>query len=406
MADIFDKCEQFFTSPRGLGEEDQALAARLFARVSPAANSGPWMEVDGRRFLQFSSNDYLGLAGHPAIRTRAAELAEQYGIYSPMGSRMMTGTTDLHLELERKLAVFKRCEAALAFATGSFAMMGVLAALAGPRDVLVMDEHAHASLVCGAKISGARMVIFRHNDVAHLESVLQQIPDEVARSIVVDGVYSMQGDIAPLQEIVALKKKYDARLIVDDAHGTGVFGENGRGVASHLGVEEDVDLHLGTFSKALGTIGGFAAGDGMVIEYLRYHAPTFVFTKSLPLVVVGATLVSLDLLQKADDARARSWENARYLQGRLQECGMGVGRTQSPITPIQVEDDSAFYLAEKLHNDACIWVVPVVYPAVPMGKSILRVIPTALHQRQDLDYLVESLMTVKGSVVIGSMPIV
>ncbi|NUQ61287.1 MAG: pyridoxal phosphate-dependent aminotransferase family protein [Pirellulales bacterium] len=406
MKDFFDKCEAFFSDNKTFGEGERHLAADIFSNVSPPGNAGPWMECDGRRVLQFSTNDYLGLAMHPEVRARAVEIVEQYGICSPMGSRLMTGTTDYHIELERKMAQFKRCESAVTFASGAMAMMGTLISLAGARDLLILDERAHASLILGAKASGAKLLFFRHNDVAHLESILERTADEhPSRAIVVDGVYSMDGDLGPLAEIAGLKKKYHARLIVDDAHGTGVFGEEGRGTAAHLGVEPAVDIHLGTFSKAIGTIGGFAAGDATVIEFVRYHAPTYIFTKAMPLVVVAATLVALDLLQNADDRRRTLWSNCRYLQQALKAKGLDLGRTESPITPIQLQGNDALYIADKLRKVYGIWVSPVVYPAISLGRSIIRVIPTAQHTEDDLDRLVDGLAEIRGAMVLGSMPV-
>jgi 8-amino-7-oxononanoate synthase len=405
MRDIFDKCEDFLLEPKAVGSRELELAADMFTRMSPPNNAGPWIDADGRKLLQFSSNDYLGLAMHPDVMACAAEVVQEYGISSPMGSRLMTGNTEYHVELERRVAVFKRCEAAVTFPSGAMAMIGTLACLAGPQDLLILDEQAHATLACGARASGATVRFFRHNDLEHLESVLERSQSFQSKAIVVDGVYSMGGDMGPLGELVALKKRHGARLFVDDAHGTGVFGEHGRGTASHLGVEQDVDLHLGTFSKAVGTIGGFVAGDGVVMEYVRYHAPTYVFSKSTPLAVVAATLVSLELLEKADDRRKKLWENATRLQHGLRDMGLDVGATQSPITPIWFPGNDALYIADQLYKVQGIWAAPVVYPAVSLGQSILRVIPTAMHTEAEIDFLVRSIGMIRGSMVLGSLSV-
>jgi 7-keto-8-aminopelargonate synthetase-like enzyme len=221
--------------------------------------------------------------------------------------------------------------------------------------------------------------------------------------IVVDGVYSMQGDMAPLDELVGLKEQYRARLIVDDAHGTGVCGENGRGTAARFGVEGQIDLHAGTLSKALGTCGGFVAGDWTVIAYLRYNAPTFLFTKAMPLAVVAATRKSLDLLQRGQDRRDRLWANRERLQEGLKARGFEIGCTQSPITPIRFPGTEALYYAQELRTTYGIWLSPVIYPAVPLGRSILRVIPTAMHTASDVDFLIDALTRVRGSQVLGSL---
>jgi 8-amino-7-oxononanoate synthase len=402
MTDLFDRCRKFVDGPQVVRGNARDVAAGLFSMVSPPDNAGPWITLDGRKMLQFSTNDYLGLAMHPDVLQAAARAAAEFGIGAPMGSRLLTGTIEAHLELERALAAFKRTEAALTFTSGASTMMGVLASLAKPGDLLVLDEHAHASLVCGAKISGAETVYFRHNDLTHLETILSANAGRRI-GIVVDGVYSMQGDMAPLDELAALKEQYQARLIVDDAHGTGVCGENGRGTAALFGVERHIDLHAGTFSKALGTYGGFVAGDRTVIEYLRYNAPTFIFTKAMPLAVVAATRKSLDLVEHGQDRRDQLWANRRRLQTGLKARGFDIGCTQSPITPIQFPGNEALYYAHKLRTTYGIWLAPVIYPAIPLGRSILRVIPTAMHTSGDVDFLIDALTRVRGSQILGSL---
>ncbi len=401
--DFFDKCNHFVDMATRAKGRDHVYAAKLYSAISPPVNAGPYMVCDGRQTLQFSTNDYLGLAMHPEVRQAATVALEQYGHCSPMGSRLLTGNTELHLRLEERIAAFKRCEASLVFANGAMAMMGMLAALAQPRDLLLLDEYAHASLVCGAKISGAEVVVFRHNDMEHLESILERQAVSRPAAIVVDGVYSMQGDIAPLDELVVLKRRYGVRLIVDDAHGTGVFGEHGRGTAAHFGVEREVDVHAGTFSKSLGTIGGFVAGSRNMIEYLRYHAPTFLFTKAMPLVVTAATLAALKLLEKADTQRETLWRNTHRLQDGLRSRGFDLGGTRSPITPIQFRGNDALRLAYELRSTHGVWVAPVMYPAVPLGRSILRVIPTALHEEAHIDRLVQGLAETRCSMLLGSL---
>lgn len=406
MKDFFDKCNGFLCEANGMRERERAVAAELFCGVSPPGNAGPWMESDGRRFLQFSTNDYLGLAMHREVRARAAEIVEQYGICSPMGSRLLTGTTEHHLELEEEVAAFKRCPSALTFPTGAMATLGALACLADSDDLLIMDQYAHATLVCGAKASRAKILFFRHNDLGHLEAILAKFAGSRPLAIIVDGVYSMQGDLAPLGELVRLKREYDARLIVDDAHGTGVLGENGRGTAAYFGVEDEVDLQIGTFSKAVGTIGGFVAGDSAVVEYIRYNAPTFVFTKAMPLVVVEATRLALRLLEKAEVPRRRLWQNTQRLQDGLKARGFCIGNTQSPITPVEANGSEALYIAHELRQAYRIWVAPVVYPAVNLGRSLLRVTPTAMHTDSDIDYLIDSITEIRGSMILGSMSVI
>jgi 7-keto-8-aminopelargonate synthetase-like enzyme len=234
-------------------------------------------------------------------------------------------------------------------------------------------------------------VFFRHNDLDHLEALLRRHAGQGGAAIAVDGVYSMQGDLAPLPRLVELKREFGARLLLDDAHGTGVFGPQGRGTAFHFGLERDIDLHLGTFSKAIGTMGGFAAGDRRVIDLLRFSAPTLLFTKSLPLAVVAATSKALELLQAADAEREKLWNNAQRLQNQLTARGFDIGTTQSPITPVQFNGTDALRVGRDLRRSYRIWASPVLFPAVELGKSIIRLTPTALHQEQDLDQVVSSL---------------
>jgi 8-amino-7-oxononanoate synthase len=364
---------------------------KLIGGVSPVDNIGPLIESEGETFIQFSSNDYLGLAGHPQVRERATQVVQQHGIAAPMGSRLMAGNTEYHVELERRIADFKRCEAALTFTTGAGAMIGSLACLADSRDLLILDERVHASLRCGAKVSGAPLRFFRHNDMDHLDQILSDTRASSGRAVVVDGVYSMDGDVAKFRELAALKETHHFRLIVDDAHGTGVFGEEGRGVAAHYGVEDRIDLHLGTFSKAIGTIGGFVAGDHNVIRFISTSAPTFVFTKAMPLVTVAASTIALELLRQADDERLRLWANARRLQESLTAAGFDIGRTQSPITPIRFPGNTALHAAQELRENYGIWTAPVLYPAVEAGTSLLRLVPTAKHNEDHIQQLVEAL---------------
>jgi 7-keto-8-aminopelargonate synthetase-like enzyme len=394
-ADLLQRAEEFLKAPRTVSAEEAGLAAEMLASVSPPNNAGPWITHGDTKFLQFSTNDYLGLASAPSVREKATEIVAKYGISAPMGSRTMTGTTADHLELEQRVAELRGCEAALVFATGASAMMGLLAALAKPGDFLFLDQYAHTSLVCGAKIAGATTVFFRHNDLGHLEFLLQQYAGQGPGAIVVDGVYSMQGTVAPLAQLADLKHRFGMRLIVDDAHGTGVFGEHGGGTPLHQDVNDEVDVQAGTFSKAIATIGGFVAGPKVLVDYLRYTAPTMLFTKSIPLAVVAATMESIHLLWEGDDLREKLHRNARRLQDGLKANGFDIGRTQSPITPIQFNGNEALVVAKELRETHRIWVSPILHPAVEMGKSIIRVIPTARHTTDDIDYLIESLMACK-----------
>lgn len=397
MADIFDKVAGFLRQSPIVDGKDRAVAESVLYRLSPQDNAGPWIELEGRSMLQFSTNDYLGLARHPRLRQVAMEVVEKVGVSSPMGARPLTGTTELHEELERELAAFKRTEAALVFSNGAQAMMGCVAALAGAKDLIILDQYAHASLVCGARISGARTRFFNHNDMTDLEAMLAKAPPEQAKMVVVDGVYSMQGDMAPLDVVCDLCRKYGARLVVDDAHGTGVCGANGRGTAELFGVEDRVDLHLGTCSKALATVGGFVAGEAGVLEFLQFNAPTILFTKAMPSCVAAATLEALKLVRDGHDLRKALWENARRLQDGLVRAGFHIGPTRSPITPIHGNGTDAVHMSTALYREHAIWVSAVLYPAVALGTSILRAIPTAAHTSQDIEKFLASIESVKSA---------
>ncbi len=397
MADIFDKCTRFLKKSAIVRNgRDRAIAESVLFRKSPLDNAGPWIEVEGRRILQFSTNDYLGLANDPRVRAAAVKIAERYGVGAPMGARPLTGNTELHHELERQVAEFKRTEDALAFSSGAYTMMGVVACLAGPKDLILLDKFAHASLVCGARSSGAAVDSFAHNDVEDLEAKLAKTPSEQAVMVIVDGVYSMQGDMAPLPDLCAVCRKYGARLVVDDAHGTGVCGPTGRGTAEHFGVEECIDLQLGTFSKAFGTMGGFASGAADVIRFLRFNAPTILFTKAMPAVFAAATLEALRIAAAEPERRERLWRNARMLQDGLRRAGFDIGSTQAPITPVLNHGTDAVYYSKVLFDEFGIWASAVLFPAVPIGTSILRLIPTANHSRKDIQRFLEAIRQLKG----------
>jgi len=397
VADLFRKCFEFREKTRIIADQYKEVAEKIFMDTSPIENYGPRMVKDGKEFLQFSTNDYLGMTRHPDVRRAALEMVEKYGISAPMGARPLTGTTPLHLELEAEVADFKRTEASVTFSTGADAMIGAVASLFGPKDLIVADQYAHTSLLIGARVSRAELKIFRHNDVKALEKTLAQAEPGRAKGVVIDGVYSMHGDIAPIPEIVEIKNKYGARLIVDDAHGTGVNGENGRGTAERTGGEEGVDLHLGTFSKAFATSGGFAAGAAEVIFYVRFNAPTMLFTKSMSAAVAAATLASIRAARKEPERRRTLWENTKFLQDGIRELGFPLS-TQTPITPLRMKGTAAVLAAAFLREKHGIWAAAVTYPAIRFGTSILRIIPTTNHSKEDIRALLHGLSDVRREI--------
>ncbi|RMG02725.1 MAG: pyridoxal phosphate-dependent aminotransferase family protein [Planctomycetota bacterium] len=400
MPDLFVKCREFVSSNRRRASTD--LFQKVFGRPLPPRNSGSRVLNNGQQMLQFGSNDYLGIADHPVVHNAFVEAADEFGPAAPMGSRLLTGTTRLHLAIEEELAAFKETEAALVFSAGAMATMGVVSSLFGRDDLLLIDERAHASLHLGAQASRATVRVFRHNDLGHLEDLLRRNVDRRPVGVVVDGVCSMHGDVAPFQELRALKATYHFRLIVDDAHGTGVFGPQGKGTAFEFATSDVVDLHLGTFSKAFGTIGGFVCGPNDVITFLRYNCPTFIFTKAMPAAIAAATRAALRLVQEADAARETLWENARYLRSRLQGTEFSVGPTESPITPLVARGEEALRWCARL-DSLGICTAAVTYPAVPLGTSLLRLTPTAAHSKADIDRLVEALRIVRAGDILGRL---
>jgi 8-amino-7-oxononanoate synthase len=414
MGDLFEKCQDFYRvrdiakkinrsvpPDERWGIDDDfiddnfvSLFLESFYGAAPIDNGGPVITNNGQSWIQFCCNNYFGLSSHPEINQVACEYIQKYGTGLPMGSRMLGGTTELHFELERQIAEFKKTEDALTFSIGANAMIGAVSALASPSDVVILDEYAHQSLFCGAIISKAKIKRFKHNNLDHLETLLKRCEPGQGKFIVVDGVFSMDGDLAPLKEICDLRDKYDAKLLVDDAHGNGTLGERGAGAAEVLGVEERIDIHAGTFSKAFGQQGGFIAASRQVINHLRHMANTTIFTKSQPAFLVATIQKALEIVKGANNLRQRLKFNAEYLQNRLRDLGFNLGKTMTPITPIIFPGLQAVLLARALKEKYGIWAQPVTFPAVPIRKSIIRIIPTAMHSTEQFDYFCSSLVDV------------
>ncbi|MCP4133787.1 MAG: aminotransferase class I/II-fold pyridoxal phosphate-dependent enzyme [bacterium] len=405
MSDLFDKCKTYVKTQKmiPLTEVDEETyyfgVNKVLWGEGPVDNGGPVVSSGDRTWLQFASNDYLGLSRNKDVREFASRFVKEHGLGSPMGSRALTGTTHLHLQLEEEVARFKKTEAALTFSGGANAMCGTVASLCSKDDMVILDKFAHSSLQVGAQLSGAVIKRFNHNDLNELEDILKMAPPRQAKLIVVDGVYSMQGTIAPLWDICDLKEKYNARLLVDDAHGNGVFGETGGGVSELLGLEDRIDIHGGTFSKAFGNSGGFIAGDKQVIAYLKVTAFTNIFTKAQPAVFVASLLKIIDIVRNGKELRKQLMDNTNYLQNQLVDLGFDIGDTVSPITPVIFSGISAIFLAHELREKHGLWVAPIVYPAVPSGSSIVRLIPTSLHTKEHIDILCDRLSMISSGVL-------
>jgi 8-amino-7-oxononanoate synthase len=385
--DVFAKCSE-------IGERVVATRAAGVYPYYRALSSaqGPVVMCDGRELVMLGSNNYLGLANHPEVKQAAAAALAEYGA-GVAGSRLLNGTLDIHVELEDKLAQFTRREDAVLFPTGFQVNLGVLSSLLGRHDVAVLDALDHACIIDGCRLGFGRTLKYRHNDMGDLASKLSNIKSGTGILIVVDGVFSMEGDVAPLPEIVRLARAHEARLMVDDAHGLGVFGECGRGTPEHFGVEDEVDLLMGTFSKSLATVGGFVAGNAHVINHVRHVARSAIFSAALPPASVAAASKALDIIEREPERRKQLWENARYLKSELERLGFDTGESSSPVVPVVVgEDDDVFRAVIRLQQLG-VFANPVVSPAVPRGRAMIRTSCVATHTREHLDRALEAIAT-------------
>jgi glycine C-acetyltransferase len=360
--------------------------AGLYNRIRTLSSAqGAWLMVDGKRVLNFCSNNYLGLANHPHIVQAAQEAVGKYGV-GPAAVRSIAGTMDLHLELERRLAAFKGVEAAITFQSGFTANLGTIPALVGKDDAIFSDELNHASIIDGSRLSGARIIRYAHCNPADLERVLKEERAKYPKALVItDGVFSMDGDIAPLDKIYAVTQNYGAVLMVDDAHGEGVLGKGGRGIVDHFGLHGKVDVEVGTLSKAFGVVGGVSAGDPRVVEWLRQRGRPFLFSSAMTVPDVAACLAAVDLLEGSTELVERLWENARYFKLEMKRLGFDTGLSSTPITPIMLgEAPLAQQFSRELFDNG-VFAMAIGFPTVPRGKARIRVMISAAHSRQDLD---------------------
>jgi 8-amino-7-oxononanoate synthase len=382
--DVFQKC---FDSAKRT-EPMHAAGVYPYYRVISSAQE-PVVSRAGRELIMLGSNNYLGLTNHPEVKDAAALALALYGT-GCAGSRLLNGTLDVHVQLEERLAEFMGREAALTFTTGFQVNLGVLSCLLERSDIALLDALDHASIIDGSRLGFGRSHKFRHNDMQDLEKKLANAPADRGKLIVVDGVFSMEGDLAPLPEIVELKKRYGARLMVDDAHGLGVFGEHGRGTPEHFGVEADVDLVMGTFSKSLATVGGFVAGDRYVIEHVKHNARAQIFSAAPPPASVAAAHKALEIVEREPERRKQLWENTKYMKRELDGLGFDTGDAESPVIPIVIGGDmEAYTMAMRLEEEG-VFVNPVVTPAVPAGRSMIRTSYMATHTREHLDIALEA----------------
>jgi 8-amino-7-oxononanoate synthase len=379
---LFDKCDGFTRA-----DELKACGLYPYMRVIESGQDTEVL-VDGKRMLMLGSNSYLELTTHPHVKERAAEAIRQYGT-GCAGSRFLNGTLPIHLELERRLAALVGKEAALVFPTGFQTNTGVVATLVNQGEYVVVDKYIHACILDGCTLSPGTLVRFNHNDMADLEDKLARLPAGAPKLIITDGVFSMEGDICDLPEIVRIARRHHAQVMVDDAHGIGVLGPGGSGTAAHFGLTGEVDLIMGTFSKSLAAIGGFIAGSERVINYLMHMARPFMFSASASPASVGAVLGALDIMEREPQRFQRLWDNARHLRAGFEALGFDTGHSQSPIIPILVGDwGTCLEVWRHLHGEG-IFVNPVLPPAVPPGRCMLRISVTAGHTREQLDWVLD-----------------
>jgi len=385
--DVFSKVDDFT-----IVERARTAAIYPFYQALDS-NDGPEAKIYGSRVLMFGSNNYLGLTRHPEVIEAARAALSQFGS-SMTGSRFLNGSTHLHEELEDRIAKFVRKEAALVFTTGYLANLGTISSLVTKRSVAVVDKADHASIYDGCRLADGDMIRFRHNDPGRLERVLQKVTEDRAALVIVDGVYSMGGDIVPLPELIEVCKRYQARLFVDDAHAIGVIGEGGRGTGSHFGVEDDVDLVMGTFSKSLASIGGFIAGPRGVIEWVKHFARSIMFSASLPPASTAAALASLTVLEREPERVERLSKFAVQWRDGLRSLGYNVGQSETPIVPVYIGDEYSTVMFWRRLLDEGVYVNPVIYPAVPMREALLRTSCMATHTSEQIEEALEKFATV------------
>jgi glycine C-acetyltransferase len=359
----------------------------------------PVCHYDGREVINLASNNYLGLCDHPKLREAAIAATEKYGAGSG-AVRTIAGTMTLHMQLEEKIAAFKNVEACVVFQSGFTANAGTVSAILGKEDFIVSDELNHASIIDGARLSRAKVKVFRHKDVAHAEELLKEIANEPGHKLLItDGVFSMDGDIGPVDKLAALAEKYGAIMMVDDAHASGVLGRNGRGSIDHFGMHGKVDVQVGTLSKAIGALGGYVCGSRDLIDYLYHRARPFLFSTSHPPSVAASCIAAFDILEQNPERIERLWENTRYFKQQLASAGFDIGgrstpASETPITPIIVGDGRATMDFSRALFDAGVMATGIAFPTVPEGKARVRTIMTSEHTREQIDQALETITTV------------
>lgn len=380
--DIFQKCFEY-------NDAKKIIEAGIYPYFH-VLNSGQDTEVmiNGKRTIMIGSNNYLGLTSDERVKEAAVKAVKEYGT-GCSGSRFLNGTLDLHVNLEERLAKFLNKEDVMCFSTGFQANLGILSAIAGRNDYIISDRGNHASIVDGCRLSFARMIKYNHNDMEDLERALKAVPENSGKIIVSDGVFSMEGDICNLPEMVKLAEKYGARIMIDDAHGIGVMGENGRGTAEYYGLEDKVDIIVGTFSKSFASLGGFVAASKDVIHYVRHVSRPFIFSASISPSNAAAALEALNILENEPERVKRLWDMANYMRKGFIDLGIDIGNSVTPIIPVMTYDDLNTFVVAKQLLDEGVYVNPVISPAVNPGEALLRTSYTATHTTEQLDYALD-----------------
>ncbi|MDP6957542.1 MAG: pyridoxal phosphate-dependent aminotransferase family protein [Planctomycetota bacterium] len=383
--DIFNKCRSF--------TRHKEIEAEGLYPYFKAIESGADAEVliQGRKMIMIGSNNYLGLTTDPRIKEAAKAAIDKYGS-GCTGSRFLNGTLDIHEELEERLARFMNKEKCILFSTGFQANLGAISTVVGRDDTILCDRMNHASILDGCRLSYGRTLKFRHNDIADLERLLTSTDlqeSESANLVITEGIFSMEGDIGAVDKIAALKQKHGFRILLDDAHGVGYMGPKGRGVAEHFDVEASVDLIMGTFSKSFASLGGFIVGEGEILDYIKHHARSLIFSASMPPANVATVLTALDIMEKEPEHRERLWKNTHKMKKAYQELGFNIGNTNSPIIPIIIGDMERTMHFWKALFEAGVFVNPIVPPAVPPDLSLLRTSYMASHTEEELDRVLE-----------------
>jgi 8-amino-7-oxononanoate synthase len=381
--DIFKKCSAT------VNEVNRALALGIYPYFTPIESvQDHRVTIEGKEFIMIGSNGYLGLAADPRIKEAAINAIKKYGS-TCSGSRFLNGTLDIHVKLEHDLAKFFEKDGAIIFSTGFQTNIGIIPALTGKDDIIIIDRQDHASIIDGCRLSFAELKKYRHNDIKDLERILKTLPDEKGKLIVVDGVFSMEGDVAPLPEIIHLKKKYHARLLVDDAHGIGVLGEKGRGTCEHLHVMDDVDMIMGTFSKSFASLGGFFVADRDVITHTKHTARALIFSASMTPSAVASAQVVLDIIKSEPQRRKRLWEITRRVLTGFHDIGLDTGNSETPVIPVIIGEDEKCFGFWKMLRENGVFANPVISPATPPGRALIRTSYMATHTDEDIDVVLD-----------------